>query len=474
MSLALGITFRVAFAPRGNILGHAELHPERALELGCGNGASGEGVVGGGGGGGAAIQVAGNTVARVEAAIAQMELALVPRFGAPADSAEGAGAVTVDEVDINLLLGSSAKAARGGGGGAGRRCAPWFIVVSAGLIVVLAGRVLSSHTPCSSPLRTLVPAVPPLSPALLHARAHVPRPLPCLELPDGFLPNTTSGTAFPNPAGSVASMYAFVFPARTAPHSPPGSAPPKITLSSVPPLLHRPPLLRRIRERRRELAPPALHVPRQLRVPRAKSPSLLAPPPRALHVLRQLRVLRAKSPPPRPCLLYSALRLHVPRQLRVPRAKSPPPRPRPCPALLCSVASASVAQPSSTHHEHRTERDRDRERSSSHHHYRTISSTTLLLAGLAVMLSLPWQYNVLAPPALTSPASCAFRAQNPPPPPTPCPCLLYSAARLCSIASASAAASSRRRLSTFPDAGPFRALPLRQQARSPPLAASAR
>ncbi|KAJ7097921.1 hypothetical protein B0H15DRAFT_823290 [Mycena belliarum] len=62
-----------------------------------------------------------------------------------------------------------------------------------------------------------------------------------------------------------------------------------------------------------------------------------------------------------------------------------------------------MAQPSSTHHD-RTERDRhrsdrDRERSSSHHHHRTISSTTLLLvlslvlAGLAVMLSLPRQYN---------------------------------------------------------------------------------
>lgn len=60
-----------------------------------------------------------------------------------------------------------------------------------------------------------------------------------------------------------------------------------------------------------------------------------------------------------------------------------------------------MAQPSSTHHE-RTERDRhrsDRDRSSSHHHHRTISSTTLLLvlslvlAGLAVMLSLPRQYS---------------------------------------------------------------------------------
>ncbi|KAJ6596901.1 hypothetical protein DFH09DRAFT_1133051 [Mycena vulgaris] len=61
-----------------------------------------------------------------------------------------------------------------------------------------------------------------------------------------------------------------------------------------------------------------------------------------------------------------------------------------------------MAQPSSTHHD-RTERDRhrsDRERSSSHHHHRTISSTTLLLvlslvlAGLAVMLSLPRQHSV--------------------------------------------------------------------------------
>ncbi|KAK7014858.1 Phenylalanyl-tRNA synthetase [Favolaschia claudopus] len=63
-----------------------------------------------------------------------------------------------------------------------------------------------------------------------------------------------------------------------------------------------------------------------------------------------------------------------------------------------------MAQPSSTHHE-RTERDRDRDRhhrsdrDRSHHHHRTISSTTLLLvlslvlAGLAVMLSLPRQYN---------------------------------------------------------------------------------
>ncbi|KAJ7724751.1 hypothetical protein B0H16DRAFT_1472158 [Mycena metata] len=124
MSLAIGIAFRVAFAPRENILGHAELHPEHALEFGCGNGAGGESVVGGGGDGGAAIQVAGDTVTGVEAAVAQIELALVPRFGAAADSAEGARAVTVDEVDMNLLLGSSTKAARGGGG-AGRRCTPW-------------------------------------------------------------------------------------------------------------------------------------------------------------------------------------------------------------------------------------------------------------------------------------------------------------------------------------------------------------
>ncbi|KAF7304892.1 Phenylalanyl-tRNA synthetase [Mycena kentingensis (nom. inval.)] len=69
-----------------------------------------------------------------------------------------------------------------------------------------------------------------------------------------------------------------------------------------------------------------------------------------------------------------------------------------------------MAQPSSTHHE-RTERDRDRDRDrerhhrserSSHHHHRTISSTTLLLvlslvlAGLAVMLSLPRQYSAAA------------------------------------------------------------------------------
>lgn len=50
----------------------------------------------------------------------------------------------------------------------------------------------------------------------------------------------------------------------------------------------------------------------------------------------------------------------------------------------------SMAQPSSSHH-----RERERERERSHHHHRTISSTTLLLvlslilAVLAVMLSLP-------------------------------------------------------------------------------------
>ncbi|KAJ7219282.1 hypothetical protein GGX14DRAFT_435516 [Mycena pura] len=62
-----------------------------------------------------------------------------------------------------------------------------------------------------------------------------------------------------------------------------------------------------------------------------------------------------------------------------------------------------MAQPSSTHHDRPDrERERDRHRTSdrersSHHHNRTISSTTLLLvlslvlAGLAVMLSLPRQ-----------------------------------------------------------------------------------
>ncbi|KAF8077939.1 hypothetical protein FPV67DRAFT_1463497 [Lyophyllum atratum] len=57
-----------------------------------------------------------------------------------------------------------------------------------------------------------------------------------------------------------------------------------------------------------------------------------------------------------------------------------------------------MAQPSSSHHgerHHRSERERERDRERSHHHHRTISSTTLLivlslmLAVLAVMLSLP-------------------------------------------------------------------------------------
>ncbi|KAJ7759974.1 hypothetical protein B0H16DRAFT_1456688 [Mycena metata] len=119
MSLAIGIAFRVAFAPRGNVLGHAELHPERAPELGRGDGVGREGVVGGGGNSGAAVQMARDTVAGVEAAVSQMQLALVPRIRAAGDGAEGAGAVAVDEMDVNLLLGGSAKAARGGGGGRG-------------------------------------------------------------------------------------------------------------------------------------------------------------------------------------------------------------------------------------------------------------------------------------------------------------------------------------------------------------------
>ncbi|KAJ7041711.1 hypothetical protein C8F04DRAFT_1176804 [Mycena alexandri] len=377
MSLALGIALRVAFAPRGNILGHAELHPERALELCCGNGASGEGVVGGGGGGSAAIQVAGDTVTGVEAAIAQMELALVPRFGAPADSAEGAGAVTVDEVDINLLLGSSAKAARGGGGGGvaaqggAKEAREWAKTrgiknmakgsrrvqeqmkeegaaresrqepqkggrtfrreegerdASVTRLAPLVNGFLPTH-PALLPFAPSSPAVPPSSPALLHARAHVPHPLPCLELPDGFLPNTTSGTAFPNPAG------------------------PKITLSSVPPLLHRPPLLRHIHERRRELAPPALHFPRlpaarsARKIPLPLCPCLLYSVLRLASLLHRIRELstspascafRAQNPPPSP--VPPLLRLASPRPPPAARSTrkipSPSPSPVSCAPLL--------------------------------------------------------------------------------------------------------------------------------------------
>ncbi|KAJ7632628.1 hypothetical protein FB45DRAFT_912981 [Roridomyces roridus] len=63
-----------------------------------------------------------------------------------------------------------------------------------------------------------------------------------------------------------------------------------------------------------------------------------------------------------------------------------------------------MAQPSSSHHHERPDRERhrserDRGERSSRHHHRTISSTTLLLvlslvlAGLAIMLSLPRQYG---------------------------------------------------------------------------------
>ncbi|KAJ7045053.1 hypothetical protein C8F04DRAFT_1174045 [Mycena alexandri] len=117
MRLAIGIAARVAFASRGNIHGHTELYPERAPELGRGDGVGGEGVVGGGGDGGAAVQVPGDAVAGVEAAVLEMQLALVPRFGAAADGAEGAGAVIVQ---IDLPLGNSTETAGSeGGGGAG-------------------------------------------------------------------------------------------------------------------------------------------------------------------------------------------------------------------------------------------------------------------------------------------------------------------------------------------------------------------
>ncbi|KAJ7037034.1 hypothetical protein C8F04DRAFT_1180759 [Mycena alexandri] len=117
MCLAIGIAARVAFASRGNIHGHTELYPERAPELGRGDGVGGEGVVGGGGDGGAAVQVPGDAVAGVEAAVLEMQLALVPRFGAAADGAEGVGAVIVQ---IDLPLGNSTETA-GSEGGGGRK-----------------------------------------------------------------------------------------------------------------------------------------------------------------------------------------------------------------------------------------------------------------------------------------------------------------------------------------------------------------
>ncbi|KAJ6496685.1 hypothetical protein C8R47DRAFT_1115159 [Mycena vitilis] len=84
-----------------------------------------------------------------------------------------------------------------------------------------------------------------------------------------------------------------------------------------------------------------------------------------------------------------------------------------------------MAQPSSTHHDRHERTDRDRHRSerdrtsSSHHHHRTISSTTLLLvlslvlAGLAVMLSLPRQYSADPTTDTASSASGVFGYLSP-------------------------------------------------------------
>ncbi|KAJ7040096.1 hypothetical protein C8F04DRAFT_1178199 [Mycena alexandri] len=119
VSLALGITNGVVLAPREDVLGTAELHPERASELGNGDGSCGEGVIDGCADGRAAVEVAGDAVASIEAAVLEVQLRLLLGLGAASDDAEGPGTVTVSNVQVDLLLGSSTEAAGGGGGGGG-------------------------------------------------------------------------------------------------------------------------------------------------------------------------------------------------------------------------------------------------------------------------------------------------------------------------------------------------------------------
>ncbi|KAJ7033968.1 hypothetical protein C8F04DRAFT_1183719 [Mycena alexandri] len=109
VSLALGITNGVVLAPREDVLGNAELHPERASELGNGDGSCGEGVIDGCADGRAAV----------EAAVLEAQLRLLLGLGAASDDVEGPGTVTVSNVQVDLLLGSSTEAAGGGGGGGG-------------------------------------------------------------------------------------------------------------------------------------------------------------------------------------------------------------------------------------------------------------------------------------------------------------------------------------------------------------------
>ncbi|KAJ7759953.1 hypothetical protein B0H16DRAFT_1815197 [Mycena metata] len=166
----------VGLALREDVLSYPELHPERALELGWRNAADRESVIGGGGDGGAAVQVAGDTVAGVEAAVSQMELALVPRFGAAADGTKGAGTVIVSHVHVDLLLGNSTETAGSKGGGGA-------VVRGGRLVVVVARRVVLLPTHAALPvlLATVAPsssAVPPPSSALAHALTHARLTLP--------------------------------------------------------------------------------------------------------------------------------------------------------------------------------------------------------------------------------------------------------------------------------------------------------
>ncbi|KAJ7755944.1 hypothetical protein B0H16DRAFT_1458464 [Mycena metata] len=104
LSMEVRIAAVVVLAPREDILGHAELHSERALELGLRDGPDVKSVV------------------DRETAVSEMQRGLVARIGTTGNDAEGARAFIVNDVGIDLPLGDSTETAgsEGGGGAAGQ------------------------------------------------------------------------------------------------------------------------------------------------------------------------------------------------------------------------------------------------------------------------------------------------------------------------------------------------------------------
>ncbi|KAJ7744346.1 hypothetical protein B0H16DRAFT_1463219 [Mycena metata] len=129
VGLAFGVANGVVIAPYEDIFGDADLHPERALEFGLGDGSGDNIVVDRGRDGGATVQVAGYAIARVEATVSEVQRGMVLWIRTAGNDAQGSSTVTVGDVQTDLLLGSSTQttgsegeggaAAQGGGAGHG-------------------------------------------------------------------------------------------------------------------------------------------------------------------------------------------------------------------------------------------------------------------------------------------------------------------------------------------------------------------